>query len=145
MAQHSRTIRTSATGAGVAAVELIAGIRPVKVREIGIILVNATASVFGLGRPAAKGITPTTPVSLLDLANGDPNANASKLAVAWGTGPTIPAAFFRQCSLAAVAGATLNPPWQFAKNSFVIPVGGTIILWTVTTVSIADIYFTVDE
>ena len=143
MTQYSRTIRTSATGSGVAAVELIAGAsKACKVTEIGIALVNATASTFGLGRPAAKGITPTTPVFLLNPLGGDPGAVRASLAVAWGTGPTIPAAFFRQCSLPATVGA--ERVWSFAKGLYV-PANGSLILWTLTTVSIADVYFTIEE
>lgn len=144
---RSRNIRTSATGAAAAAVELIANANKLcKVREIGIIIVNATASTFALGRPAAKGITPTTPVGLLDTGNGDAGAATATLAVAWGTPPTIPAAFFRVCSLPATAGASLTPVWKFDQGiGLVVPAGGSLILWTLTTVSIADVYFTIEE
>ncbi len=145
MAQRSRNIRTTVTSSGAAVVELIASAtRPCKVREVGIVLVNATASTFGLGRPAAKGLTPTTPVGLLDLANGDPGAFGATLAAAWGTGPTIPAAFFRVASLPATAGATLNPSWQFV-NGIIVPAGGSLIVWSLSVVSIADIFFVIDE
>lgn len=141
MARFSRTIRTSATGSGVAAVELIVGIKPVFVREIGIAIVNATASTFALGRPAAIGITPTTPVPLPSMA---PNAAAfTKLAVAWGTGPTIPGAYYRQCSLPATAGA--ERIWDLTNSGLFVPASGSLILWTLSTVSIADVYFVVEE
>jgi len=144
MSLYSRSIRTSATGSGVAAVELFTGAyKQAKVVEIGIAIVNATASAFALGRPAALGITPTTPVSLLSPLNSTA-PTGSKLAVAWGTGPTIPGAFYRQCSLPAVAGA--ERIWLFPSGmGIVIPIGGSLILWTLTTVSIADIYFNIEE
>jgi hypothetical protein len=147
---RSRNIRTSATASGAPIVELIASaVKGCKIREIGIIIVNATASTFGLGVPAAKGVTPTTPVPLLDMAQGDSGAAGATLAVAWGTPPTIPAAFFRQCSLPATAGAALNPTWRFNKleygNGLFVPAGTSIILWSLTTVSIADVFFTVEE
>lgn len=150
--RYSRTIRTSATGSGVAAWELIAN--PVKgclLVELAISLVNATASTFALGRPAAAGITPTTPVLLLPENAGDPFSCGSKLAVAWGTGPTIPAAYLRQVSLPATVGA--ERIWRFsrstdgdrARSGIVVPAGGTIILWTLSTVSIADVVATIEE
>lgn len=151
MTQYTRSIRTSATSSGVAAVELIAGAgKACKVREIGIAIVNATASTFALGRPAALGITPTTPVFLLDPLGGDSAAVRASLAVAWGTGPTIPASFMRQCSLPATAGA--ERIWKFEGRNFsansggiLVPAGGSLILWTLSAVSIADVYFVIEE
>lgn len=146
MTLFSRNIRTSATGSAAPLVELIGGtLRPCKLVEVGIVLVNATASVMALGRPAAIGITPTTPVNLLSQYLPTSNSSDAKLAVAWGTGPTLPAAFFRTVSLPATAGASLNPVWQFDNGGITIPVGGSIILWSLTTVSIADIYFVISE
>jgi hypothetical protein len=141
MAQYTRSIRTSATGSGVAAVELIVGAKPITVKEIGIAIVNATASTFALGRPAAIGITPTSPVALLSPRSVY-EAAKTKLAVAWGTGPTIPAAFFRQCSLPATAGA--ERIWELGYG-ISVPASGSLILWTLTTVSIADVYFVIEE
>lgn len=144
MNTYSRNIRTSATGSGVAAAELIAGSVGFRLMEVGICIVNATASVFALGRPAAIGITPTTPVNLVPHNSASaPSAKAS-LAVAWGTGPTLPAAFFRSVGLSATAGASLNPSWKF-DNGIWVPPAGTIIIWTLSTVSIADIYFSISE
>lgn len=146
MVLYSRNIRTSGTGSGAPVVELIGGsLRPCKLLEVGIILVNATASVFALGRPAAIGVTPTTPVNLLSQHLPNSNMSDAKLAVAWGTPPTQPAAFFRSGSLGAVAGASLNPTWTFDNGGLTIPVGGSIILWTLTTVSIADVFFVISE
>lgn len=151
MVQYSRNIRSSATGSAAPIVELIAGAnKPCKVVEIGISLVNATASAFALGRPAAMGITPTTPVALLDVANGDAGACQSRLAVAWGTGPTIPAAFFRQSALPAAIGATVvwalyAPIVNNNPRGITVPAGGSLILWSLTTVSVADIYFVIQE
>ena len=146
MVQYSRNIRTSAVGSAAPIVELIGGsLRPCKLVEMGIIIVNATASTFALGRPAAIGITPTTPVNLLSQHLPNSNQSDAKMAVAWGTGPTLPAAFFRACSLPAVAGASLNPVWTFDNGGIIIPVGGSIILWSLTTVSIADVYFVITE
>jgi len=149
MALYSRTIRTSGTGSGAPVVEIIAGARPIYVKEIGIAIVNATASTFALGRPAAIGVTPTSPVALLSPRSPKEYALA-KLAVAWGTPPTIPAAYYRQCSLPATAGA--ERIWNLvtsvegsAKGGIFVPAAGTLILWTLSAVSIADVYFVIEE
>src|SRR3954468_188173 len=71
--------------------------------EIGIFMAAATASTFGLGRPAAIGVTPTTPVTVLAEDSGSP-AGSVQTALAWGTGPTVPANFFRRVSLPATIG-----------------------------------------
>lgn len=149
-ARYSRSIRTSATASGAAAFELIAGLRPFVLTELGITIVNATASTFALGRPAAIGITPTSPVAPLSYANGDPLEVRARMAVAWGTGPTIPAAYFRQVTIPAVAGS--EKIWQFGRitdgalrNGIVVPAGGSIILWTLSTVSVADVYVVIEE
>ena len=138
---YSRTIRTTVTSNGAAVVELIAGAVPIHVMEIGIALVNATASVLALGRPAAAGITPTTPVGLL-LNESAVGTSRATLAAAWGTGPTIPAAYYRQTALPATAGA--ERIWSFEDGVFV-PASGRLILWTLSVVSLADVYFVIEE
>jgi len=50
---------------------------------------------FSVGRPAAIGITPTSPQTWLAHDPADPVGTVQG-AVAWATGPTVPAAFFRQ-------------------------------------------------
>lgn len=149
MSTFSRTIRTSATGSGVALVELIAGVKPIWVKEVGIAIVNATASTIVLGRPAAIGITPTSPVALLGVDGANVVA-FTKFAVAWGTGPTIPGAYYRQCSLPATAGS--ERVWKLGSSvegndagGIFVPASGSIILWSLTTVSVADVYFVIEE
>src|SRR3954468_13299108 len=73
--------------------------------EIGIFLGAATASTFGLGRPAAIGVTPTTPVTVQAMDPGDP-AGTGTTAVAWGTAPTAPtsAIYLRRVGLPAAIG-----------------------------------------
>lgn len=133
--KFSLGVRTSNGTTGQACYELIAGLKPIYVEEIEIILGAATASQFGLGRPAAKGITPTSPVALL-CDDGSGQEALAKVAVAWGTGPTIPAKFFRRTHLAAAIGATQK--WTFSHGLFV-PAGGTLILWNLSATSVADV------
>ena len=112
-----------------------------KILEIGISIVAATASVFGLGRPAAMGITPTTPVTLLAEDTGDPVATV-KTALAWATKPTVPTAFLRRVSLPATIGAGMI--WTFPFG-LIIPISFSIVVWNITAVSLADIWVVVDE
>jgi hypothetical protein len=109
--------------------------------EIGISIVAATASTFGLGRPAAMGITPTAPVTLLPEDSGSP-AGTVQTALAWGTQPTVPTAFLRRVSLPATIGAGII--WTFPRG-LIIPVSFSIVIWNITAVSLADIWIVVDE
>lgn len=112
-----------------------------RIMEIGITINAATASVFGLGRPAAIGVTPTTPVTFLAEDPGDAAATVTA-ALAWATGPTVPANFFRRISLPATVGAGVI--WTFPKG-LLIPVSSSLILWNITANSVADVYAVIDE
>lgn len=149
--RYSRNLRSTQTSTGAAIIEIIAGaVKPFRLTELGITIVNATASTFALGRPAAIGITPTSPVAPLGYAGGDAYAVSARMAVAWGTGPTIPAAFFRQVAMPATAG--YERIWKFSrlvddevKGGILVPAGGSIILWSLSSVSVADIYAVIEE
>ena len=121
--------------------EIIAGAaaRP-RIMEIGIFMAAATESVFGIGRPAAIGITPTTPVTMLAEDNGDP-AGEVTTALAWATPPTVPTAFFRRISLAAAVGTGVI--FTFPKGLY-IPAAGAIVVWNITATGISDIHIVVD-
>lgn len=121
--------------------EIIAGAaaRP-RIMEIGIFMAAATESVFGIGRPAAIGITPTTPVTLLAEDNGDP-AGEVTTALAWATPPTVPASFFRRISLAAAVGTGVI--FTFPKGLY-IPAAGSIVIWNITATGVIDIHVVVD-
>lgn len=139
----SLSARTVDGTAGAAAAEIITGATPgrVKVKEIGIFLAAATASTFGIGRPAVNGITPTSPVNFLPE---DPDevlaAGVVTMATAWGTGPTVPAAFFRRISMPATIGTGVI----FTFENLVIPVSGSIVIWNIGTNGVADVYAVVE-
>ena len=124
--------------------EILTGSTPgrVKVFEIGITMAAATASTFGLGRPQAVGITPTSPVN---FQVEDPNdvlaAGVVRSALAWGTDPTVPLAYFRRVSLPATIGTGVI--WTFPQG-LVIPVSSSIIVWNISTVGVADMYAVVE-
>uniref|UniRef100_A0A6M3JF98 Uncharacterized protein n=1 Tax=viral metagenome TaxID=1070528 RepID=A0A6M3JF98_9ZZZZ len=137
-------VRTSSGTAAAAAWEIRTGATPgrVKLLELGFFLAAATASTYGLGRPAAIGDTPTTPV---DLLQEDPNnvlATAIvQSALAWGTGPTVPTAYLRRISLPATVGTGVIWTWP---EGLVIPVSSSIVLWNIGTNSVVDAYAVVE-
>lgn len=112
-----------------------------KIMEIGLFLASETASTFGLGRPADIGITPTSPVTVLpeDPASGVGHVT---IALAWGTGPTIPVQFFRRISLPATIGVGVIWTWP---RGLTIPISDSIVLWNIGTTGLIDIYVSLDE
>jgi hypothetical protein len=137
-------VRTSNVTTGNCCWEIRTGATPGRARllELGIFLAAATASTFALGYPAAIGITPTTPV---DFLAEDPNnvidAGVVQSSLAWGTGPTIPAAYLRRISLPATVGTGVI--WTF-PNGIVIPVSSSIILWNLSATGVSDCYAVVE-
>jgi len=111
-----------------------------RIMEIGITNNAATTSTVGLGRPAAIG---TTPVNVAFLAE-DPGDPASTLngSLSWGTGPTVPANFFRRVSLPATIGAGVV--WTFPRG-LVVGITNSIVLWNLTVTSAMDVWCVVDE
>jgi hypothetical protein len=112
--------------------------------ELGIFLAAATASTFGFGRPAAIGVTPTSPVTVLPEDGNQPTAGASgSVALAWGTGPTVPANFLRRIGFPATIGAGVI--WTFPYPGIVVPVSSSIVLWNITATGVADVYVSIEE
>jgi hypothetical protein len=114
-----------------------------KLMEIGISINAATASVFGIGRPAAIGVGPTSPQTWLDESDGGAGTGLTTSAVAWGTtAPTVPANFFRRVSTPATVGAGII--WTFPRG-LGLPVAGSIVVWVLATSSVADVWGVVEE
>lgn len=135
--------RTTNVTIGNATFEVRAGAtgpRP-RILEIGIFLAAATASVFGIGRPAAIGVTPTSPQTFLNEDPAD-GASLTKIAGAWVTGPTVPANFFRRIGLPATIGTGVI--WTFPKG-LVIPLNDSIVVWNISATGVADAYCVIDE
>jgi len=137
-------IRTTSGITAEPAWEISTGATPgrAKILEIGIFLAEATATTIGIGRPAALGITPTTPV---DFLPEDPNdviaAGVVQSALAWATNPTIPTAFLRRISLPATIGTGVV--FSFPKG-LVIPVSYGIVVWNLSTNALLDCFATVE-
>lgn len=143
MPQFGLSQRTTNGTAAAAAWEVRSGstMKP-RVFELGFSNVAATASVFGIGRPAAIGITPTSPQTFVDESDGNAGTSTVTAAVAWGTGPTVPANFNRRIALAAAIGA--GTIFTFPRG-FGLPVSGSVVLWVIATASVVDAYASEDE
>jgi hypothetical protein len=124
MARYSLSRRTTNVTDANANMEIIAPAGDaLKILEITIQLAAATASVFGIGRPAAKGVGPTNPVDFLPEYFGDPTSGALRV------------------SLAGAVGAMRVI--QFPRG-LIIPAGGSLIVWNIGATGVADIDVVLD-
>jgi len=102
--------------------------------------VAASAYTFGIGRPGAIGVTPTSPITFIAENPADATGTVTS-AIAWGTGPTAPTNFFRRFRL---FGPTYVH-WSF-DDGIVIPVSSSLVLWGILGTQIAMAAFAkVDE
>jgi|SRR4051794_21807410 hypothetical protein len=111
-----------------------------KVREIHISLATGVATVIGIGRPAAIGVTPTSPKTVLPEDSAGP-AGTVTTAVAWATGPTVPANYLERWSFPATIGSAI----LLAFNELTIPVSSSLVLWNITGGATLDVTVVVDE
>jgi hypothetical protein len=103
--------------------------------------ITPSASIFKLGRPAARGVTPTTPLTVLAEDENGP-AGTVQTAQAWTTAPTAPANFFR-----------IFRNFHFNMVDWVFPAGllmavsASFVLWTSTggTATAHQVFAAVDE
>ena len=142
MAIYSGGVRTTLSSAAAPIVEIrTTATDRVKILEIGIFLVSATAAIFGIGRPAAIGTTITTSITMLAEDSGDP-VGTGTLATAWTTRPTVPANFFRRVALPATIGAGVI--LTFPKG-LIVAISNSVVIWNITTAPLADVYMVTDE
>ena len=143
MAIYSLAQRTIVTAAGGATWEVIAAsTNKPKIMEIGLSQVTGVAGTYGLGRPAATGVTPTSPQAVLDEADGGGPTGLTTAAVAWGTAPTVPANFFRRITCSATIGAGVI--WTFPRG-LTLPISKSIVIWVIATAPVCDAWAVVDE
>lgn len=143
MSLYALSQRTTATAAASANWEIrtTATSKP-KIMELGISQVAATAGVYGIGRPGAIGVTPTSPQTFVDEGDGNAPAATTTAAVAWGTGPTVPTNFNRRLACAATIG--VGAIFTFPRG-LGIPVSGSIVVWIIATAPACDVYAVIDE
>lgn len=148
MAQFQLGLRTSNVTSTQAILEIIAGAKPCWLRSLRITLATGVTGVFGLGRPAAAGLTPTSPVALLS-SDGTGNSQA-KVALAWATSPTSPVNFFERMSVPATIGAIRDVPTVLTQDSssyagILIPANTTLVLFNITGGPTLDVGINVNE
>lgn len=144
MALFELGVRTTGVASGTAAWEIRTGAN-VRARliELGFTMAAATASVYGFGRPAAIGVTPTTPVDFQPQDPADPVvAGLVQSALAWATGPTVPATFARRLGLPATVGTGIIWTWP---RGFVIPASSSVVLWNLQLNGAVDAYAVIEE
>lgn len=129
MAIYSLSLNTTVATTGAAAMDAKAATtNSPKIMEIGINLLTATASTYGLGR-AGNTPTQTAPVLLQAENPGDPAA-VTGCAVAWSVAPTVPTQFFRRISLPATAGTGVI--WTFPRG-LTLAVTASMLIWNLAT------------
>ena len=139
-ALSQRTIATAAAGASWE-IRSTAGNKP-KILSVELTQNTAVAGVYGVGRPAAIGITPTTPQTFIDEADGNAATANTTAAVAWGTGPTVPANFLRRYSCAATIGVGFIylPPGGIG-----LAVSSSLVIWIIATAPVCDVSASIQE
>ena len=142
MSIYSLGLNSTVTTIAASAMDILAAsTNSPKIMELGLNLGAATVSTYGLGR---AGNTPvqTSGVAVLQENPADP-AGLSKLAVAWGTAPTVPANFFRRISLPATVGSGVI--WTFPRG-LTIAASAAMELWNIATNSASvNAHWVVDE
>lgn len=147
MPAASLALRTSNVTSANANVELQPQSVAVRVLEIGIFQAAATASSYGIGRPAAIGVTPGTQST---FRRDDPNlaAPTCKAGLTWGTSPTAPSPYHRLWnSAAAVSGIVFTfPRVNFHDfGAIVVAPGGNLVIFNITASVVCDVHFAIDE
>jgi hypothetical protein len=142
MATYSIARRTSNTTTAVPAHTLItASTDRAAILEAGIFMAAATASWYTLGRPAANGTTPTTPVTFLAEDPASPAATTTS-ALAWTTAPTAPTTDLRRWASPATIGTGVV--FTFPRG-LIIPISSNFVLHNANTNGVVDSYFVIDE
>jgi len=127
--QAAHTLITAATDRGA-------------ILEAGLFNITAAASTYSLGRPAAAGSTPTSPVALQAEDPGNPAATITS-ALAWGTSPTSPTYDLRRINLPATIAVGVI--FTFPRG-IIIPISSNFVLQNLATnTGGVQSYFVVDE
>ena len=142
MALYSIARRTTNVTSGQSAHSLItAATDRAALLEAGIFMAAATASIYSLGRPAANGTTPTSPVTVLAEDPANPAATVTS-ALAWTTSPTSPTTDLRRWASPATIGTGII--FTFPRG-LIIAVSANFVLQNLATNGVVDSYFVIDE
>jgi hypothetical protein len=142
MSLASLALRTSNVTISNANVELrtTAGVK-CRVLEFSLVSAGAAAASYGLGRPAAQGVTPATTSTFQRDDSGDP-ACVTTASLTWGTSPTAPTNYHRRVNIATTVGVGIV--WTFPAG-LVVPVSASLVCFNITASSVADVNFAIDE
>lgn len=142
MAIYSIARRTTNTTSGQSAHALITTSSDrAALLEAGVFMGAATASTYSIGRPAANGSTPTSPVALQAEDPANPAATVTS-ALAWSTSPTSPTYDLRRIGLPATVGTGVI--WTFPRGIW-IAISSNFVLQNLATNGVVDSYFVIDE
>lgn len=142
MAIYEVGLRTTGVGTGAAGFELRAVTRRLKLLELGLTLQAATASTFGLGRPANTGSVAGGTNNVPPPADAaDAAALFQAVLAGWTTAPTAPTSFFRRIGFPATIGAGVV--WSF-RGIYVAPTH-SLVLWNLAANGVSDVYAVVEE
>jgi hypothetical protein len=140
MTRFGLGVRTSNVTSGQALCEIIAGNIGCRVWPMFLTLATAVTGVFGVGRPAVAGITPTTPVQF--LGDGLNAVSTSRVALAWATSPTAPMSFYTRIS----APGTVGSFWTIGMAQGIwVPPGQTLTLHNITGGPTLDLTIEISE
>lgn len=141
MARQEVGVRTVAAASGAAYVNFVPGSgRPMRLLELGVSVVTATASGIGLGLAANTPVASTT-----TLGESQDNAAAlGGIGTVWSTAPTVPAKFKRRFLIPATIG--LGFIWRFDNPGILIP-DQKLTVWNFHTAAggALDLYAVWDE
>jgi len=112
-----------------------------RVLETSLIQVTGTASSYGLGRPAAQGVTPATTSTFQRDDSADP-ACVTTVSLTWATSPTAPTTYHRRWNSAATVG--VGVVWTFPRG-LIIPVSASLVTFNVTATVALDLNMAIDE
>lgn len=143
MSLYGLSQRTTATTAASASWEVrSASTNKPRIMELGLTQFAATAGGYGIGRPAAIGSVPTSPQNFVAESDAAAPTSATTAAVAWTTGPTVPANFNRRVSCTNVVGVGFILTFPRGLD---ISVSQSIVVWIIATAPVCDVYAVVDE
>lgn len=142
MSLASLALRTSNVTSGLANTELrtTAGVK-CRVLEFSLIQLTGTACSYGVGRPAAQGVTPATTSTFQRDDSADP-ACVTTASLSWGTSPTAPTTYHRRTNTAATIGVGII--WTFPRG-LIVPVSASLVCFNITTTVALDVNMAIDE
>jgi hypothetical protein len=143
MSLYSVAVRTTNVTVNQAMFEIIATstLSP-RIMEVGFTITTATSIAVALGRPAAIGITPATPLTFqAEQTTSDPTAKTI-LYSTWATSPTNPTVPLRRFFTPATIGSGCI--WTFPRG-LQIPPSGTVTMANITAGAVSDVWVVIDE